>query len=120
MLPEPEAPEFSKADERMFSLVERFKDNAEVVMYAQSLYEQGIYPTIAGLAKVIMMREGSTSFSFDKEIADAMGLPYQDGREMVKLYDAGLNDGFALEPILIRYKVIGRLDYLRILYKEPK
>ena len=70
LLPEPEAHGFSKADELMFSLVERFIDNTEIVMYAQSLYEQGIYPTIAGLAKVVMMREGSTSFSFDKEIAD--------------------------------------------------
>ena len=120
MLPESEAPEFSKADERMLKLVERFIDNTEIVMSAKYLYQQGIYPTIAGLAKVVMMREGSTSFAMSKEIADAMGLPYQDGMEMVKLYDAGLGDGFILEPILIRYKVIGRLDYLRILYKAPK
>lgn len=117
LLPEPEAPEFSEADERMFQLVECFKDNTEIVMYAQSLYEQGIYPTIAGLAKVVMMRKGGTSFVMGKEIADAMGLPYQDEREMAYVYTES-NDGIIIDSVLIRYSVREDLNFLSIYHQS--
>ena len=107
----PEEPEFSEADLWLFATIDEFRTNR----YVNITYEDGEeYPTISGLAKVVMMREGSTRFVISTFSAKVLGLPCNTLGEELEFIHKGTSIKYTIKKRMVRRKM------LRVYYTDPR